>query len=244
MNIYEEIALLELKIWQRKMRKKPALTNTITKGFQNKINNLIPEKVHMLITKAIKNIVKAVLVGSEFVTQEPLIVSSLEEREVLIKEKINIYKKAAAVSGAGTGGAGFLLGLVDFPVLLSFKMKLLFDIASLYGYDVKDYRERLYILFIFRLAFSSKEKNNIVYKQILKWDEVIKDLPENIDLFDWRNFQQEYRDYIDLAKMFQLVPGIGAVVGAYANHQLIDKLGQTAINAYRLRFFSAERDEF
>jgi hypothetical protein len=37
--------------------------------------------------------------------------------------------------------------------------------------------------------------------------------------------------------MLQLVPGIGAVVGAYANYQLMDKLGKTAINAYRLRVF-------
>lgn len=53
--------------------------------------------------------------------------------------------------------------------------------------------------------------------------------------FDWRIFQQEYRDYIDIAKMLQMVPGIGAVVGAYANYKLMDKLGNTAMNAYRLR---------
>jgi hypothetical protein len=33
------------------------------------------------------------------------------------------------------------------------------------------------------------------------------------------------------------VPGIGAVVGAYANYQLLDKLAETAINAYRMRRF-------
>jgi hypothetical protein len=52
---------------------------------------------------------------------------------------------------------------------------------------------------------------------------------------DWRKFQQEYRDYIDLVKMFQLVPGIGAFVGAYANNNLLKQLGETAMNAYRLR---------
>ena len=50
-------------------------------------------------------------------------------------------------------------------------------------------------------------------------------------------FEQEYRDYIDLAKMLQLVPGIGLVVGAYANYKLMNKLGETALNAYRLRVF-------
>ena len=55
---------------------------------------------------------------------------------------------------------------------------------------------------------------------------------------DWRKFQQEYRDYIDFAKMLQLVPGIGAFVGAYANNNLLKHLGETAMNAYRLRILN------
>ena len=62
-----------------------------------------------------------------------------------------------------------------------------------------------------------------------------KDLPEDIHQFDWRNFQQEYRDYIDLAKMAQLIPIIGAPVGFVVNARLIRKLGLTAMNAYRMR---------
>jgi hypothetical protein len=53
--------------------------------------------------------------------------------------------------------------------------------------------------------------------------------------FDWRNFQQEYRDYIDIAKLFQLVPGIGAPIGAIVNFRLTRKLGRTAKNAFRMR---------
>ena len=60
---------------------------------------------------------------------------------------------------------------------------------------------------------------------------------ESIDEFDWRSFQQQYRDYIDLAKLAQLVPIIGAPVGAVVNYRLIRKLGSTAINAYRMRWF-------
>ena len=66
------------------------------------------------------------------------------------------------------------------------------------------------------------------------WEEqrlMIKDM-------DWQQFQQEYRDYIDLVKMFQLIPGFGAVVGAFANYNLLDHLGETAMNAYRLRLMN------
>jgi hypothetical protein len=61
-------------------------------------------------------------------------------------------------------------------------------------------------------------------------------LPEDIHQFDWRSLQQQYRDYIDLAKMAQLVPIIGAPVGIVANYHLIKKLGNTAMNAYRMRW--------
>ena len=69
------------------------------------------------------------------------------------------------------------------------------------------------------------------------WETYSKTLPEDINLFDWRPFQQEYRDYIDLAKMAQLVPIIGAPVGFIANYGLVKKLGITAMNAYRMRIF-------
>jgi hypothetical protein len=63
------------------------------------------------------------------------------------------------------------------------------------------------------------------------WDDYSTTLPTTMQEFDWHNFQQEYRDYIDLAKLLQLVPGIGAVVGAYVNHRLIEKLGKFAMMA-------------
>ena len=74
-----------------------------------------------------------------------------------------------------------------------------------------------------------------VYFKMVDWDKQSNDLPDNIDQFDWRNFQQEYRDYIDLVKMAQLIPVIGAPVGIVVNYRLIKKLGATAINAYRMR---------
>ncbi|MFD3156959.1 EcsC family protein [Haloimpatiens sp. FM7330] len=237
MNSYEKEAFYELKEWQIKMEKKPSFANRISKSLQTKANNLIPEKVHVVITEAIKNMVKAVLVGSKFTTKKPMTNASLEDRENLVNEKLNFYKKTAAASGAGTGAGGIILGLADFPLLLSLKMKFLFDTASLYGFDVKDYKERVYILYIFLLAFSSDKKRLEIYQIIMNWDKYKETLPKDLDLFNWRNFQQEYRDYMDIAKMLQLVPGIGAVVGAYANYQLVEKLGKTSVNAYRLRVF-------
>jgi hypothetical protein len=110
-------------------------------------------------------------------------------------------------------------------------MKFLFEAASIYGFDTKKYEERLFILHVFQLAFSSDEIRKNTLSEIEQWEQRKIELTE----MDWRKFQQEYRDFIDLAKLFQLVPGIGAFVGAYANHNLLKTLGDTAMNCYRLR---------
>ena len=238
MSKYEDKAYKELLDWQKNMVKKGTSINGITKGFQNKVNSIIPEKVHLVITEGIKAMVRTVLFGSKYITDSPLKNQPLEVRETLVKEKIKFYKKAAAVSGVGTGGAGLLIGLTDFPILLSLKIKFLYDVSGLYSFDIKNYKERLYILYVFQLAFSSKKRKMEIYKIIKDWNNYSKNLPENQQDFDWRLFQQEYRDYMDIAKMLQIVPGIGAIVGGLANYSLMNTLGKTAINAYRMRVFN------
>ncbi len=235
MDTYQKEALSQLAIWQKQMLRSPSLINKLSKRLQTKINTWIPEKVHAAITTTIKQMIRGVLFGAKYTSPDPVKDRSLEVREAAIQERIKTYKNTAAIEGGITGAGGILLGLADFPILIGIKMKLLFDIASMYGYDVKDYKERLYILHIFELAFSSHQHRKEVYMKMIDWEERSKELPEDIEQFDWRNFQQEYRDYIDLAKMAQLVPVIGAPVGFIVNHRLIKKLGETAMNAYRMR---------
>lgn len=237
---YEEKIISELEFWKFKTLQKPSLFGKATDKIQKKINSIIPDKAHNAITTAIKQMVKAVLFGSTFTTAKPVLNLTLMHREALIKQKIETYKKTGAAEGGITGAGGFLMSLADFPLLLGIKMKMLFDIAATYGYDVKDYRERLYILHIFQLAFSSKEESKNVYLKMQDWDDKAHKLPANIDEFDWLTFQQQYRDYIDLAKLAQMIPFIGAAVGAVANYKLIDKLGKTAIMSYRMRYFKLQ----
>ena len=232
---YEQQAYQELEVWKLKIQKRPSFINDVAKNLQTRLNKLIPEKVHKAITLSIEKMIKAVLLGAKYTTKEPRQDSSLQLREAFVRERITFYRKTASAEGALTGAGGILLGLAEFPILIGIKMKLLFDIAALYGYDVKDYKERLFILYIFQLAFSSQQGRNDVFKQISDWEAYKKTLPEDVDQFDWRTFQQEYRDYIDLAKMAQLIPLIGAAVGAIVNYKLINQLGETAMNCYRMR---------
>ncbi|WP_090994139.1 EcsC family protein [Pedobacter insulae] len=239
MNSYEQQVNLALQSWKLELMKKPSRLGSLATKVQRKINSYIPTKVHKAITSAIKQMVKAVLFGSTYTTSAmPDESLSLLHRESLVQAKIDSYAKTGAAEGGITGAGGFLMSMADFPILIGIKLKMLFEIASLYGFDVRDYRERLYILHIFQLAFSSKTGTQNIFHQMQNWNEKLIVLPESADQFDWQTFQQEYRDYIDLAKLAQLLPVVGAAVGAVANYQLIKKLGKTAMMAYRMRFES------
>lgn len=234
-SIYFHMTSNSLEQWQLSMRKKPSILNNVKKIIQKKINKIIPEKVHTVITKAIKGITRAVLFGAGFTTLAHRKGKSLEEIETNILLKINFYTSSAAAEGAITGFGGFFSSLADFPLWLTLKMKMLFEIASHYGFDIDDYKERIYILYIFQLTFSSQQHRNTIYEFMEDWSNNKETLPNDVHEFDWRTFQMEYRDYIDLAKLIQLIPGIGAFAGAYINHKLTKKLGHTAMNAYRMR---------
>ena len=236
---YGANALAELKAWQKQMQRKPSLLNRMSKNAQTKLNKLLPEKVHSAITAVIKQMVRSVIYGAELITSKPLQHASLSIREFKVLEKINFYKTTAAAEGGITGAGGILLGLADFPLLLALKIKLLFEIAALYGFPTVDYKERIYMLYIFQLAFSSQQHRRNTYQKMINWSEQCRNLPGDIHEFDWLTFQQEYRDYIDLAKLAQMIPIIGAPVGVVVNYRLIAKLGKTAMNAYRMRLADA-----
>jgi hypothetical protein len=235
MNSYNRKVKKELHQWQRSMQRNPSLLNKLSKRIQTKINTFIPEKVHTVITTAIKQMIKGVLFGAGVSTNQPAEMKTLELTEAVMQERIEMYKKTAAAEGGITGAGGILMAFADFPLLIGIKIKMLFDIANRYGYDVADYKERIYLLHIFQLAFSSHEHRKNVYMQMTDWKIKASLLPDDINQFDWRNFQQEYRDYIDLAKLAQMIPLIGAAVGLIVNYRLIKKLGTTAMNAYRMR---------
>ncbi len=115
-------------------------------------------------------------------------------------------------------------------------MKCLFTLSSIYGFNVKDAQERMFLLLVFQLAFSSDDGRKSLFSVIENWETEKKSI-------DWRVFQQEYRDYIDVVKLFQLLPGVGAAVGGIANYKLLAQLGETARHVFHLRILKETAGE-
>lgn len=236
MNEYEQKALKELTHWQRLILQDTSSVNRHVKNWQQKINGVIPNKVHSIITSAFRQMIKAVVLGSKITTEKAWSEGSLKFREDAVRKKINLYSTTAAAEGGLTGFGGIFLGFADFPLLLGIKIKMLFEIASIYGFKTSDYKERLFILHILLLSFSSHDKRKEVYLKIDDWSNFSNRLPKDMQDLDWRIFQEEYRNYTDVMKLPQLIPIVGAPFGAVINYQLTHKLGKDAINAYRMRW--------
>lgn len=70
MREYELKAYHEIEEWKRRINKRSSMLNRLSKKAQTKVNSIIPEKAHQIITDSIKNMVKATLIGSNATTRK------------------------------------------------------------------------------------------------------------------------------------------------------------------------------
>lgn len=235
---YEQRVRIEIDVWERGLFKPPGWLENTSKKIGARINHWIPPKVHTVITTAVKSIVRTALFGAEYTPRRPVERLSLELSDAEARRVMSLYQKIATAEGAGTGAGGIVLGMVDFPALIAIKMKFLFELAHVYGYDTKHFPERIFILKVFQMAFSGAEQRAVLLDSMKRWQaerEFWMSESEYSKHMDWETFQKEYRDAMDFRKMLQMLPGIGAVAGAWANYTILEELGEVAMNAYRLR---------
>ena len=225
----------EVEAWRAQMLKRPGLWDKATRGTQERINRIIPERVHAVITSGVEAMTKGILFGSDIMKARPMADGSLAARELRARTMIKTYRNTAGVEGGVAGAGGFVLAAVDFPALMAIKVRMLGDVVGAYGWGGGSVRERLFVLHIFHLAFASAKRRPGALAKLEAWIAGV-DQPEAITDYDWRRFQIEYRDHIDLAKLAQLIPVVGAPIGAVVNWRLVDRLGETAVMACRMRW--------
>lgn len=227
----------EVEAWRARMLKQHGLWDRTTRGTQDRINRIIPERVHAVVTAGVEAMTKGILFGSEMITARPMADGSLAARELRARAMIRDYRATAGVEGGVAGAGGFLLAAADFPALMAIKVRMLGDIVGAYGWGGGSVRERLFVLHIFHLAFASAKRRPGAMAELERWI-AGEGQPEVITDYDWRRFQIEYRDHIDLAKLAQLIPVVGAPIGAVVNWRLVDRLGETAMMACRMRWLA------
>lgn len=236
---YDEKIALRLAVWEQKALKPRGLLERSGKRLSERLGRLLPQKAHDAMTIAVKAAVRTALFGAEYLPKGRVRrLLSLEEADREAERTLSLYRKIAVAEGAGTGAGGLLLGLADFPALLAIKMKFLFELAHVYGCDTSAFSERIYVLNVFQFTYAGPEERRALLRRMKDWARESRRWPSDGAYWremDWERFQQDYRDALDFRKMLQLLPGIGAVAGAWANAGILDELGEVAMNAYRLR---------
>ena len=236
-TVVDETALrAEVEAWRAKVLKPPGLWDKASRGTEVRINRIIPERVHAIVTSGVEAMTKGILFGSDLIQSRPWAEGSLAARELRARAAIRTYRNTASVEGGVAGAGGFVLAAADFPALMAIKVRMLADVVAVYGWGGGAPEERLFLLHIFHLAFASPKRRPGALDALEEWIAGAGSRGSVAD-YDWRRFQQEYRDYIDLAKMAQLIPVVGAPIGAVVNWRLVEKLGETAVMACRMRWF-------
>ncbi len=231
----------EIEAWRGKVLRSPGLWDRATRGTQDRINRMIPERVHTIVTVGVEAMTKGIMTGSDVLRAKPVQAGGLAARELKARIVINRYRTTASVEGGVAGAGGFVLAAVDFPALMAIKVRMLSEIVAAYGWGGGSGRERLFLLHIFHLAFASARRRPEALRELETWiagDDPLEAQINDLTTYDWRTFQIEYRDHIDLAKLAQLIPVVGAPIGAVVNWRLTDRLGETAIMACRLRWLA------
>ena len=223
--------------WRARLLKGPGLWDRTTRGVQGRINRAIPDRVHAVVTAGVEAMTGGIMTGSDLLRVRPLAEGSLAARELRARQRIQRYRNTAGVEGGVTGAGGFLLAAADFPALMAIKVRMLGEVVGCYGWGGGTLRERLFVLQIFHLAFASAARRPEALAALEAWI-ANRDQPDALDAYDWRSFQIEYRDHIDLAKLAQLIPVVGAPIGAVVNWRLVDRLGETAVMACRMRWLA------
>ena len=159
----------------------------------------------------------------------------------------------AAAEGGATGALGIFGLAADVPALFTIVIRLIQQISVCYGYDPTKPEERDYILHILRTASAGDVKGKIEALILLKELEQIlikvawkkmstelaaKQISKLSLLAAVRQFAQSLGINLTKRKALQMVPLIGAIVGASFNGTYANDIGRTAFMSYRRRWLA------
>jgi uncharacterized protein (DUF697 family) len=165
----------------------------------------------------------------------------------------NYHIGYAAVEGCGTGAAGLFGLAADVPALFTIVIRLIQEIGTCYGYDMTKPEEQEYVLHLLRAGsagdIKAKVEALIALKQIeeilikVTWKKMAQELAAKrlgqlSLLAALREFAKSLGINLTKRKALQMVPVIGAIVGASFNATYANDIGKAAFMSFRRRFIA------
>ncbi|MED0681122.1 EcsC family protein [Aneurinibacillus thermoaerophilus] len=141
----------------------------------------------------------------------------------------------AIVQGATTGIGGLFTLAIDIPALLGLSLKVLQEIAICYGYDPKEKQERIFIIKCMQFVSSDIVGKKAIIEELGAFGQEGKDREVIAQLQGWQETAMNYIDNFGWKKLFQLIPIVGVVFGAYINKSTVEEVAEAGRMLYRKR---------
>ena len=174
----------------------------------------------------------------------------LKAADEAAKHYWNWHVGYAAAEGGATGALG-LFGIVpDIPLLFTIALRLIQQVGLCYSYDIADEAEQEYVMHILRTGstadITAKMEFLVGLKQIeqillkvtwKKMNEALarKEISRLSILAGLRQFAKSLGIQLTKRKALQMVPMVGALVGASFNGVFVNDVGRAAHMSYRRR---------
>lgn len=186
--------------------------------------------------------------GYEFVTSaEDIHQLRLNEVDQVVGHLSAKYKALTASEGAATGTLGWLGIAADIPALLGLNLRAIGEYCTYYGFNLESRAERMFALQILMLTSSSTDASKQV--ALMKLSQLASDITEKktwkglekqVVVRGMRKVAKALGIRLAKAKLGQIVPVMGALVGGGYNAYYTSKTTEAAQNLYRERFLLAK----
>lgn len=141
----------------------------------------------------------------------------------------------ATAQGATTGFGGIFTLAIDIPAILGLSLKVLQEMAMVYGYDPNDKHERVFVIKCLQFASSDIVGKKAVLEELADFDNEHRQRDAISQLQGWREVVTIYRDNFGWKKLFQLVPVAGMIFGAVLNRSTLQDVAEAGKMLYRKR---------
>lgn len=260
---YEELALREIELWKQRdmgwfgkvvgginhtvgqvtdlVRKIPGVDWTIDNvvaGLLKLINEFVQDTVWRdAIYKEYRE--AALPVNQEADIQK----LDLQQVDRLLKGLDTKYRALAAVEGAATGYAG-LSGIVpDIVSLVALNLRAVGEYATYCGFDIRDPEERLFAMQLLdSMSHPSDTAKQVSLAPVIRIsrklarEQAAQVIQQHALTRAIRNAARSLGIHLVRAKMAQVVPVTGAVIGSSFNAYYTSKVCDAAYFLYRERF--------
>jgi uncharacterized protein (DUF697 family) len=155
------------------------------------------------------------------------------------------YKGIALVEGAGAGFVGLLGIPSDIVALITLNLRAIGEYATYYGFDVSSQEERLFTMNVLGLASSPTDASkSLAMAQLVR---IAQDIAKKrtwtqLEQHTFVQLIQQVAKALSIrltkAKLAQVVPAAGAVVGGGFNAYFTAKVCEAGYYLYRERFLA------